>query len=273
MEGVLQHLRNLGFTELEAKCLQVLSEIGMLTGYEIAKRLGVSRSNVYASLQKLVEKGIILESKGEPTHYQSMSMEDIGTKIQTDTLASIRYVQEHMPKQNAERTEYFSMEGDTKIIERIRAELKKTKEEAFIDLWSEEVELFSEDLLHIKEQGIRVLVSSIGGVDLPEIQVFEHVRDEAWQGRNGRKFSLVLDRKLAIIGTRGGSGERTKALLTEHPAMVELLINNFFHDVVMCELQRDMGAKLEEKYGKNFKKIIQKYTDVRNTEIKRRKKK
>jgi sugar-specific transcriptional regulator TrmB len=272
MDEVLQHLRNLGFTELEAKCLRVLSELGMLTGYEIAKRLGVSRSNVYASLQRLVEKGVILESKGEPTHYQSMSMVDIGTKIEMDMITSIRYVQEHMPKPSAERTEYFSMEGDTKIMDRIRAELKKTTEEAFIDLWSEEVELLAEVLQHTHEQGVRVLLSAIGDVDLQGVQVFEHARDEALQERSGRKFSLVLDRRMAIIGTRGG-GEPTKALVTEHPAMVELLINNFFHDVVMSELQRDMGAKLEEKYGKNFKKIIQKYTEVRNTELKRRKKK
>ena len=29
----------------------------------------------------------------------------------------------------------------------------------------------------------------------------------------------------------------------------------------MHELQQDMGAKLEDKYGKNFKKIIQKYIE------------
>ena len=55
MEEVLQHLKNLGFTELEAKCLHVLAEAGTQTGYEIAKRLGVSRSNVYSALQKLAE--------------------------------------------------------------------------------------------------------------------------------------------------------------------------------------------------------------------------
>ena len=56
---------------------------------------------------------------------------------------------------------------------------------------------------------------------------------------------------------------RRLAMLTEHPAMVELLLNNFFRDVVIHELQQDMGAKLEDKYGKNFKKIIQKYTEVK----------
>jgi HTH-type transcriptional regulator, sugar sensing transcriptional regulator len=278
MDEVLQHLKHLGFTDLEAKCLHVLAECGTQTGYEIAKRLGVSRSNVYSALQKLAEKGVVLTSHGEPTHYQSVPIDEIGDKIEADLQASIRFVKTHMPKQDAERTEYFSMEGDAKVIDRIRAELKKAREEALCDLWSEEAKLLKDDLVHAGGQGVRILASTVGDVELPDsVHQFPHGREEVWQERNGRKFSLLLDRKLAIIGTRGG-GEPTKAMLTEHPAMVELLLNGFFHDVVMHDLQRDMGAKLEEKYGKNFKKIIQKYTEAKPIETKpaegkRRKKK
>ncbi|SEC15236.1 Sugar-specific transcriptional regulator TrmB [Paenibacillus sp. GP183] len=268
---LFQHLRRFGFTELEAKCLHVLSELGSITGYEIAKRMGISRSNVYAALQKLVEKGFVLESKGEPTLYQTISIDEIADTIEAHFKASIRYVKEHMPKQDAKRTEYFTVDGDAKVLERIRAELGKVKTEALCDLWSEEAKLWSKALNQAVEQGARILVSAVGASDLPGIQVFPHVRDEAWQEGSGRKFSFVLDRNLAIIGTRGGS-EPTKAVITEHPAMVELLIHSFFQDVVLHELQQDSGAKLEDRYGRNFKKIIQKYTTATNTELKRRKK-
>jgi sugar-specific transcriptional regulator TrmB len=124
---LFQHLRRFGFTELEAKCLHVLSDLGSITGYEIAKRMGISRSNVYAALQKLVEKGFVLESKGEPTLYQAISIDEIADTIETHFKASIRYVKEHMPKQDAKRTEYFTVEGDAKVMERVRAELGKVK--------------------------------------------------------------------------------------------------------------------------------------------------
>ncbi|SDN37755.1 Sugar-specific transcriptional regulator TrmB [Paenibacillus sp. yr247] len=262
MEDVLLHLKNLGFTDLEAKCLHVLAECGTQTGYEIAKALGVSRSNVYSALQKLAEKGAVLTSHGEPTYYQSVPIEEIGERIEAELQASIRYVKANMPKQDAHRSEYFSLEGDSKVIERIRTELRKAKEEALCDLWSEEAKLLKEDLRLVPAQGVRLLVSTIGEVELPSgVHQFPHLPEEDWPGRNGRKFTLLIDRKLAIIGTRGGD-EPTLAMLTEHPAMVELLRSHFFQDVIMHELQQDMGAKLEDKYGKNFKKIIQKYTDV-----------
>jgi sugar-specific transcriptional regulator TrmB len=271
-DTLLQHLRHLGFTELEAKCLHLLSELASVTGYQIAKRLGISRSNVYAALKKLVEKGVVLESRGEPTHYQAISVEEIAETMEDHLRTSIRYVKEHMPRQEAERTEYFTVEGDAKVLERVRAELHKVKEEALCDLWSEEAEILSGPLIHKREQGARILISAVGAADLTGIQVFPHGRDDSVQQRGGRKFSFVLDRRLAIIGTRGGA-EPTKAVLTEHPAMVELLIHNFFHDVIIYELHQDMGDKLEDKYGKNFKKIIQKYAEISNTEVKRRKKK
>ncbi|MVQ33598.1 HTH domain-containing protein [Paenibacillus sp. MAH-34] len=260
MEDIHLHLKNLGFTDLEAKCLHVLAESGTQTGYEIAKQLGVSRSNVYSALQKLAEKGAVLTSHGEPTHYQSVPIEEIGDRVEAELQASIRYVKEHMPKQGAHRSEYFSLEGDTKVLDRIRTELRKAKEEVLCDLWAQEAQLLKEELRKVPAQGVRLLVSAIGDAALPSsVQQFSHKRDATWNERNGRKFTLLIDRKLAIVGTRGGD-EPTLAMLTEHPAMVELLLNSFWRDVVIHELQQDMGAKLEDKYGKNFKKIIQKYT-------------
>ncbi|MDR6552130.1 helix-turn-helix domain-containing protein [Paenibacillus qinlingensis] len=267
MENVLQHLRNLGFTDLEAKCLHVLAVNGTQTGYEIAKGLGVSRSNVYAALQKLAEKGAVLTSHGEPTVYQSVPIEEIGERMEAELQASIRYVKEHLPKQEAHRSEYFSLEGETKVIERIRSELRRAKEEAFCDLSPEEAKLLKDDIREAATQGVRVIVMptrEAGAGFYP----FARKRVEGLKGQQGRKFALLIDRKLAIVGTRGVE-DPTVAMLTEHPAMVEMLYNHFCSSVVFQELQQDMGTKLEDKYGKNFKKIIQKQIDGKVPEPKK----
>lgn len=267
MENVLQHLKNLGFTDLEAKCLHVLAVSGTQTGYEIAKGLGVSRSNVYAALQKLAEKGAVLTSHGEPTVYQSVPIEEIGERMEAELQASIRYVKEHLPKQEAHRSEYFSLEGDTKVIERIRSDLRKAKEEAFCDLSPEEAKLLKEDIRVATTQGVRVMIvptREAGAGFYP----FARKRSEGLKSQEGRKFAILIDRKLAIVGTRGGE-DPTLAMLTEHPAMVELLYTHFCSSVVLQELQQDIGTKLEDKYGKNFKKIIQKHIDGKVPEPKK----
>lgn len=59
MEQLLLHLRNLGFTEMESKIMVELATKGQASGYEVAKQLGVSRSNVYAALQRLTQQGYV----------------------------------------------------------------------------------------------------------------------------------------------------------------------------------------------------------------------
>lgn len=83
MEQLLLHLRNLGFTEMESKIMVELATKGQASGYEVAKQLGVSRSNVYAALQRLTQQGYVRCGEGEPARYSVQSRgacdHDLGT--------------------------------------------------------------------------------------------------------------------------------------------------------------------------------------------------
>ncbi len=68
-ENVLKHLKNLGFTEYEAKTYLALLQQSPLTGYAVARISGVPRSKIYEVLGNLVERGDVLVSYGEPVQY------------------------------------------------------------------------------------------------------------------------------------------------------------------------------------------------------------
>ena len=53
----IEYLMHFGMSRQEATVYLRLTEAGKQTGYEIARDTGISRSNVYASLAALVEKG------------------------------------------------------------------------------------------------------------------------------------------------------------------------------------------------------------------------
>lgn len=50
-------LRQLGFSDYEARAYMALVRGGLMNGYELAKAAGVPRANVYAVLERLVERG------------------------------------------------------------------------------------------------------------------------------------------------------------------------------------------------------------------------
>lgn len=259
MDSINRHLIQLGFTELESKCLIVLAENKELTGYEVAKKLGSSRSNVYASLQNLQDSGLILCSVGEPKIYQSLPLEEMENIIQEKMNDSFNYLRNHFPLFLRKLDNFYTLDGEKQVFERTRLELAKAKKEILADIWTEEADLFGDLLLEAEQNEVNVIVSSVGMANLPLKKVIIHGREEAWQEKGWRKFSYVIDRQVAILGVRG-NGYATKALLTEHPAMVMLLLNNFFHDLVIHEIMSDMKDEVLQRYGRNFEEVYKKYT-------------
>ncbi|MCH5584392.1 TrmB family transcriptional regulator [Shimazuella sp. AN120528] len=261
MEQLIMELKKIGFTELEAKCLLVLGEKGKLTGYEVSKQIGTSRSHVYTALQNLIDKGMVMISKGDPSYYDSISFQEIRKKIEANLEHSFDYLEQHYPTKSESLDDFFTLEGDRQVIERVHFEVANGQQEVIADIWSEEAEIFGDILMEIEQKDVRLIVSAVGDIPLPIKNLLVDDREESWQKKGWRKFSFVIDRKIAILGVRG-KGIYTKALVTKHPAMVQLLLNNFFHDVVLHEIMSDMKEDMMKRYGRNFEEIYRKYTGM-----------
>jgi sugar-specific transcriptional regulator TrmB len=255
----VHHLRLLGFNELEAKCYLALSEQGGQTGYEVAKRLGASRSNVYAALQRLTDEGAALVVKGDPATYTAAPFADLRSRIESTVRHSLDALQQALPPQGEALEDFYTLEGDRQIRQRLELELARAEREIAADLWQEEAEWLAEPLLAAERRGVRTAAFIVGDATVPLRQVYTHPREESWRQRRGRKWSFVFDRRFALLGVRG-EGTQAKAVFTGHPALVSLLLNNFFHDYVLHELERDLGEELARRYGRRYERLYRKLT-------------
>lgn len=88
-------LREMGFTEVEAKAYLALAEAGQpLSGYEVAKLAGVPRPNVYPALQHLARRGAVVETLGEgPPRYRATPFEAIAQAALARLADNIRAVE------------------------------------------------------------------------------------------------------------------------------------------------------------------------------------
>ena len=64
-----------------------------------------------------------------------------------------------------------------------------------------------------------------------------------------------------MLGMRGESCA-TQAVVTEHPVMTGLLLNHFAQELVLYELEQDMGEELESRYGRRFEQLSARYWSV-----------
>lgn len=76
-ETILDTLKNLNFTEYEAKAYLTLLEESPLTGYAVAKNSGVPRSRIYEVLDSLVMRGDILVSLGNTPQYTPVPAKEL----------------------------------------------------------------------------------------------------------------------------------------------------------------------------------------------------
>ncbi|MWV45720.1 MarR family transcriptional regulator [Paenibacillus sp. HJL G12] len=259
MEQLLQHLRNLGFTEMEAKIMVELAGKGPSSGYEVAKGLGVSRSNVYAALQRLAQHGFVRRSAGEPVRYSMLKPEELTQMISGQVKESLSFIETTMPRVEADQQPFYSVEGDRNVLETLTRELERAEHEIVVDVWREEASLVRHGLEDAENRGVKLLWSCMGtDAGVSRLLPWPSLEQEKDGVKPGRRFSFVIDRRWCMLGMRG-EDSTTQGLVTEHPVMVELLLHHFTQEMVLFELEQDIGEELTERYGPRYERIYRKY--------------
>lgn len=258
MEQLLLHLRNLGFTEMESKIMVELATKGQASGYEVAKQLGVSRSNVYAALQRLTQQGYVRCGEGEPARYSVLDPEELSTMISGRIQTSLAFMESEMPRGGHAAPSFYNLEGDRNVIGALTHQLGLARQEIVVDVWREEAMLLRRELEQAEQRGVRLLWAFDGGNDAAAPFPVWPPIDGKEPRSGGRKFSFVIDRSWCMLGMRYSDGT-AQAVVTEHPVMIELLLSHFTQEIVLFELEQDMGPELEQRYGAHYSAIYSKY--------------
>lgn len=257
---MIDELRKIGLSDLEARCYLVLHEDPKISGYEVAKKVSVSRTNVYAALRSLTEKGICRVIESEPVLYDAVPIEQLIRLLKSDFEQTTRVLQEQLSAAPKTPPSFYSWQGDKAIETAIRRLVANADKSIVADIWSEDVHWVEEPLLEAEKRGVAVTLISIGECTTSLKHVLIHKRSAEWSTVRARKFSLLCDARSALLGSFG-RGLKPTVLETDHPSLIELLQNAFYHDLVMEQMERDFGPELDEKYGKDYESILHPYKE------------
>ncbi|RAL22504.1 TrmB family transcriptional regulator [Thermoflavimicrobium daqui] len=247
-------LKKIGLSDLEARCYITLHEEHDLSGYEVAKRISVSRTNVYSALRSLTDKGACRRMEGETTRYNAVPIEQLVRLVQSELEQTSKALIQQMKSQPSPAPAFYNWQGSKVIETAIRRIIANADTSIIVDIWAEDLQWVEEALLLAESKGITVIVITIGSCHTPLKHVFNHQRDDQWP-MDERKFSILCDSSSALLGSFGGT-IKPSALETDHPAVIEMLKNAFYHDMIMKHIEDDFGTEFEEKYGENYKKLF-----------------
>lgn len=255
---MIEELRKIGLSDLEARCYLALHGESSLSGYEVAKRVSVSRTNVYAALRVLSEKGICRMIEADPVLYEAVPIADVVRLLKTDFERSTGMLLQELAAPPKRSASFGTWKGDKAVELTIRRLISGAQHTILVDVWEEDLGVFEEELLAAENRGVEVAVMLIGRRSTTLKTVLNHRRPQPPQESEVRRFTLLCDRTYGLIGSFGRRIQLT-ALESDHPAIAGLLENAFAHDLIAQRIEEDFGPQLEERYGPDYQAIRSRY--------------
>ena len=155
---IIDILTEFSLTRQEASIYAALLNHGDMTGYEVAKDTGFSRSNVYAALNALVEKGAAYLVQGESTKYRPVEIKNFTSNKIAELKKSAEYLEKHGPQKVVEAEGYITIVGAKNIRNKMREMLSKTELRLYLMAPAQIVKDFEEDLKRLVSEGKKIVL-------------------------------------------------------------------------------------------------------------------
>lgn len=232
LEGIVDQLSRLGFSQPEARAYLTLLGKSPATGYEVAKNSGLSRGQVYETLGRLEGLGAVQRSLDGK--YVAMPFREFAHDKLATVRDAIKEVEQALPQLSETRGEAaLVVHGYTNMVLRALEIVHGAARNVFLACFPPELDKLADELIAAKARGVDVNVLSYGDCAVEGLDVVQHhgifvVRT----GNGGRSFHLVADRHAGMMGVVREVEEDTSALWSR---------NEYFCTSVMKYVAADMS--------------------------------
>lgn len=263
MEHILDTLKNLQFTEYEAKAYLSLLGEAPLTGYAVAKKSGVPRSKIYEVLDNLVVRGDVLVSPGNTPQYTPVPAKELvrnrRTKAEENFDKAEKFFEKFERSAN-DRENIWNITGDTEILDKVRTCIASTQNRILLEVWKEEFEELADDLREAAERGVNVTIVAYGEVVSDFANVYLHDMSQAITGEYGGRWLVYSGDDSEVVAGIVSLGKESRAAWTMHVGLVMPITEIIIHDLYLMELLNKHRDILEESFGKNLIDLRHKFS-------------
>lgn len=232
------YLMHFGLSRQEAAVYLQLFSGGKQTGYEIARDTGISRSNVYACLSALVEKGAAYLVEESAKKYIPVCPDEFcGNRIRRMEEEK-EWLSVNMPSEAKGEGSYITIEGESNIRDKICNLLAKAEERVYLSC-------SAACLLNLKEDLQSVLEKERKLVLITDQQFFLEGAVIYVTERKGCQIGLITDSKYVLSGEFGDSSMNT-CLYSGQKNFVMLFKTALANEIKLIKIQRGESENEED---------------------------
>jgi HTH-type transcriptional regulator, sugar sensing transcriptional regulator len=249
---IVDVLREIGFTEYEAKIYVSLLEESPLSGYAVALKSGVPRSKIYEVLGALARRGDVVVSQEETPRYMPLDPELLVARRREKSERDYRIAREALEEHRANARLHegiWSIVGSGAIFEKARDCAARAKRRILLEIWKDDVGSLADCLAEAARRGVDVKVVSYGEVELDFATVYRHdLGERITSDYGGRWLVFSMDDREIVAGIVS-QGERSRAAWTSHPGLVMPITEVIIHDLYIMEIMSRFRGELEAAFG------------------------
>lgn len=204
VSNVIDKLVAVGFSEYEAKAYVALLRESPTTGYQLSKLSGVPRSMIYEVMDKLIARGAAMTLRsGRSTKYAPVPAAEFFDRLHDEheqLISSLKSDLGHFA--SAPDLDYvWNLEGHDNIITRAKEMIDQAKKRIYLALLPTTFRELGPFLAEACTRGVRVVVYTTRGLDLPGGRVVVLPSPEQALGdTGGLGLVLVIDGRELLIG-------------------------------------------------------------------------
>lgn len=224
-----EKLTTFGLTRQEAVFYLTLYQYGALSGYEVAKLTGISRSNVYNGLANLVEHGAAYTiDEGTVTKFTAIKFEEFSENRLRSLLTEKDYIMNNLPERRNEDTRYITVEGYKHIMNKINNMLNEAEYRIYLYVTKDILQRLDRQVRQCIEKNLKVMLITDKTIELPGATIYVH---NIVKGH----VQLIVDSNTVLVGELEES-----CLYSRQKNFVNVFKQSFANTIKLVELESDM---------------------------------
>lgn len=245
ISDILKRLETLGFTTYEAKAYYALLQKYPVNGYEISKLSQIPPSKIYETLQKLKNRGAVMDSQTEPVLYLPVEPALLFSRVKAETEKIIESVIDDLaeikPIDKFELT--WNLRGGRTINGKIIENIERAKREIYLSIWPEQAVLVHDSLTRALGRGVYIIAATFGACDIPANETInlEACAANVPHRAGSRLSAVVCDDIEVVIGEFTDDAETSKGIYTKTPSVTLIAKEYIKHDIMVNLLINYLG--------------------------------
>ncbi len=206
---IVEKLLDFGLTRQEAVIYVCLFKSGDLTGYEVAKQTGISRSNVYSALAGLVEKGAAYVLEGNANKYTPVMIDEFCDNKIRNLEKEKQYLVENIPHMKVSKEGYITIEGYRHICDKMYHMLKAAKQRIYLSAPAHFIMQWEDELQKLTAREIKVVLITDEKLEIEKSIIY-------LSGKKEEQLRLIIDSEYVLTGEITGKDSDTCLYCGQH---------------------------------------------------------